>query len=361
MVPKPKNRRWIVVVLALAVVLSGCAAVPFASNEYTAREIGERAQEKYESIESYEGTITTSFHSTERNRTTTAHVWVKPHAQKTRYEYVSPETMAGSVIVSNGSTMTMYNASENTVTQMSLSVGGSELPAQNFSRQFEHVLDNFNVERKGTAAIGGRSTYALELTPKENGTGSGMVERYRLWIDKDRWFPLKTEMTMNMSGKVTKMTTTYTDLTFNSDIPESTFEFEPPVGATVQTNEAPSIERFESVDEAKAASPIEMREPSSVPDGYAFEQAVVSTSSEHNSVSLTYVNDGKKLLVTQSTRSPTDLDGDDSVMVNGHEATVRTFGDVTSLTWTCEGVTISVNGELSTDALVDVASSIDCG
>lgn len=347
------------VALALALVFAGCSGAPISPDDLSAEEIGERAQEKYESIDSYEGTLTSSVASANVNRTTTANVWVRPHSNELRYEYVSSGPMNGTVMVSNGSVMWSYNESANTVRKTDISGLGSGVAATNYSSVFENAFERYDISHEGSATVGDRSTYVIELTPK-NGSSTVAIEEWTLWIDKDRWFPVKHEMTTSIDDETSTTTVEYTNLSFNTDVPDDTFEFEPPADATVEQTRVPDVEQYESVDGIDAATSFDVVEPSELPDGYEFTRAVRSNSSESRSATLTYENESDALVVRQFTGNLSGTDADETVTVNGHEASVTTYGETTSLSWTCDGRSYSVIGSLPTDELTDVASSLDC-
>lgn len=347
------------VALALLVVLSGCSAVPLSTDDVSAKEIGERAQQKYESIESIEATVTTSTTSADTNRTTTAHVWRRPHSNEMRYEYDSSGPMNGVTMVSNGSVTWTYNESENTVRRTDLSGLDTAATAPNYTQMFENIFDRYEIDYGGSATVGDRDTHVIELTPK-NGSSAGVVTKWTLWIDEERWFPVKNEMTSSFDNQTMTTTTTYTNLTFDADIPDGTFEFDPPADATVEKTEVPDIEQYESVGAADANASLDVTEPDELPDSFEFTRATVSNGSEFESVTLTYENDSASVVVRQSTRSTPETDANETVTVNGHEAAVTGYDETTSLTWTCDGRTYSVTGQLSTDELADVGASLDC-
>jgi len=347
--------------LAALVVLSGCSAVPLSPDDVSAKEIGRQAQQKYESIDNFHGTVTTSITSPDTNRTITSEVWKRPNSNEMRYEYVSPASMSDTVMVSNGSVTWSYNGTENTVRRTELSGVGSASTAPNYSRVLQNVFDRYEVDYEGSESVGDRDAYVIELTPK-NESSTGAIEEWTLWIDKDRWFPVKSKTESSFDNRSMTTTTTYTNLTFDTEVPDGTFEFEPPANATVETNEVPEIRGYDSVSEADANVSFDVTEPSQLPDGFELTRAMVSNSSDAESVTLTYENDSGSLVVRQSTQSTqsTQVDADETVTVNGHEAAVSTYEDTTSLAWTCDGRTYSVTGELSTDRLADVGSSLDC-
>lgn len=347
------------VAFALFVVLSGCSAMPLSTDDVSAERIGERAQQKYGSIESFEGTVTTSITTPDRNRTTVAHVVARPNENQRRTEYVAPEPMNGTVIVSNGSVTWSYNESTDTVRRTNLSGVRTDTTGPNYAQLFENVLDRYDVSYEGSASVGDRDTYVIELTPK-NGSSTEIVTEWTLWIDKERWFPVRSEMTSRFDNETMTTTTEYTNLTFDVDVPDGTFEFDPPAGATVETYETPTIRQYDSVAAADANSSLDVTAPADLPEGFELTRASTSNGSEFESAILTYGNGSASVVVRQSTRSTPGTDAAETVTVNGREAAVTTYGETTSLTWTCDGRTYSVTGQLPTEDLVAVAESLDC-
>lgn len=137
------------------------------------------------------------------DQTTVMHTVAKPKAGMTQTEYTSPESMSGDLVVSNRSAMWTYDASENTAQKLNLS--GLELPTTPQYGQFvEQFTEQYNITQKGTATIAGRDTYVLKLTPKED---TEFATNGTMWIDTERWFPVKTELSMSVQNETTTLTT----------------------------------------------------------------------------------------------------------------------------------------------------------
>lgn len=356
------SRRLAAVAAVLLVALSGCAGMPFGADDMSAEEISEKVEQQYQDIGTYTGTVTTEMVTGNETRTTTANVWVNQSSGEMRYEYVSPERMNGTVLVSNGSTMWMYNETTDTARKTDVSKFGSQ-GMTNFSKVIRNVLENYNVSYAGTETVGDRSTHVLSMTPKNGSEMAEFIQNYTLWVDKDNWFPVKRHSVSSFGGETYEVKTTYTNVTFDADVPADVFEFEPPADAEVTENTIPDREQYESVGAADEAVPFEVTEPQNLPDGYELGNVTVTSNDDYSAVSLSYENETETLTVTQSNRTGLPggtTDSAENVTVGNETGTYTEFGDTAILRWTCGGESYTVTGSLSKSELVAVAESVDC-
>lgn len=103
------------------------------------------------------------------------------------------------------------------------------------------VLDEYNrqcstAQLQNEATLDGRDVYVVVMTPVEHcatakGNAPTTVSRMVLWLDKQSFFPLKWE-NFTTDGKPLYQYEV-TSLQYDTAIPESTFTYTPPAGATV--------------------------------------------------------------------------------------------------------------------------------
>lgn len=361
---RKSSLRLATLAVVLAVALSGCAGMQFGSGDMSAEKIGEQVEQKYENVGTYTGTVTTKTVSGNETRTTTANVWMNQSGDEMRYEYVSPEQMAGTVLVSNGSTMWMYNETTDTARKTDTGGLGSQVAAPNYSQVVRNLLENYNVSYRGTETVGDRSAYVLSLTPKAGSAMAEYTDNYTLWIGEDSWYPVKRHTVMSLDGETIETTMTYTNLTFDANVSAETFEFDPPEDAEVTTLETPDRQQYESVEAADAEVSFDVAAPRHVPDGYEQGNVTVTSGSNYTSVSMSYENGTDHLSVSQSsvTAGTNATSGDDeTVTVDGRTGTYSEFGSTAILRWTCGGESYTVSGPLSKSELLAVGESIDCG
>lgn len=348
------------------VAAAGC------TGDMASDEIASKAQEKYDSIESYRGTIIieapglmATEGSDEVRRMEAEMAFKKPDMN--RVEYVS-EDKRGDITVTNGSTTWIYDASENSVRVIER-VG--EAPAETDIGPFvKNMMERFDVSLRGTGTVSGRDCYVLELTPKEE---QKMVGNQTVWIDREHWMPIKIESELTVRNETVTNTVLYRDMEFNVEIPDSEFEFEVPENATVEESTITPPEKYSSFDEAQQNTDFELKEPTYLPEGYEFDDAFVM--SEGRVVSLNYGRGTEGLVLTQR-QAPKGAEGDievvggpgdaesETVEVNGRNATLRKMGpsdDFRRLSWGCGDLIMSLSGELDKDELIKMAESVECG
>jgi outer membrane lipoprotein-sorting protein len=352
---KYRSRPLVLFAVVTLVALSGCAGVPLTEDDLSAQEIGEQVEQKYENVGTFTGTMTTETVFGNETRTSKANIWQNQSSSELRYEYLGPGAQNGTILVSNGSTMWRYNDTDNTAQKTNLSSIGTEGMSPDYQSVIENLLENYNVSYQGT--------YVLSLDPKNGSSISNITEELTFWVDQDNWFPVKRHSVSSFDNQTIESTTTYTNLTFDADVPADTFEFEPPENAEVTENEMPTSEDHDSVSEAAANVSFEVNEPEHLLDDYEFANATTTFANGNAIVSLVYENETSQLRVSQSNRTAMAgaSDNSDSTMsINGHEATYNEYGSNGYLRWTCENYSYTVSGELPKSELTTVAESIDC-
>jgi outer membrane lipoprotein-sorting protein len=219
---------------------------------------------------------------------------------------------------------------------------------------------DYRVSYEGTATVAGDETYVLTVTGP---TGAGPVGNYTqtLWLDTDHYVPLKRQTTWTQAGERTTITTTYTNLTVESDLAAERFRFEPPENATVETPETPQQEQYESVDALQRAASLEVPEPT-LPPEFALASATRTDGRRVTSVGLRYVNATAtvEIAAIEPVYSP-QTDGE-RASVAGRNATYRDLGAEQSVVWTCNGTQYKVSTTgLGRAGTLAVAATVGCG
>ncbi|WP_128476990.1 outer membrane lipoprotein-sorting protein [Halorussus pelagicus] len=356
---QPSSRTLAALAVVLLVAFSGCSAVEFGQDQ-SAEEISKQVEQKYEEIGTYTGTVTTEVVMGNETSTSTAEVWANQSGNELRYEYSAPESMNGTILVSNGSTMWMYNGTDNTVRKSNLSGFGAQNATPDYESIIDNFLENYNVSYEGTESVSDRSAYVLSLTPKNDSSTAQFTDEMTLWIDKETWFPVKRHSVSSFNNETIETTMTFTNLTVDADVPDDTFEFDPPSDAEVVENEMPDLHEHDTVAQADANVSFDVTAPERVPDGYELETVRTTFMGDNATASLTYQNGTDKLSVTQSNRTAT-IDGDDeTVAIGDHDGSYAEYGSTGILRWNCDGKSYSVAGSLPKSELVTIAESIRC-
>lgn len=302
-------------------------------------------------------------------------------------------------VVSNGSTMGVYNESENTVQSVELAGVRTE-----WNRSVQSVADifaslaesssdddvsisplpavpggdgaassavgagslpnvgNLSMTYRGTATAGGQEAYVVDFEPTTN---RSLINNGTIWFDTDRYYPIKTSYSASIEGRSSRITTEYRNLTYNPSVDEGAFTFEPPANATV-AEDSQSLSVYQSREELVDGTDQSVPDPD-LPEGYEFAEGAITADGENRSLTLQYANDGNSLSITKRTPPREDSNATDAsdeaaetVDVAGHEGTYRELGEASALSWQCEGSEYTLAGQLSKSELESIAETMAC-
>jgi outer membrane lipoprotein-sorting protein len=386
-----------VVAVALAVVLSAGTAVAFTAGgpaqhslqtgqaqtgeangtaNLSASEVVQDARQSYDGIQNFNATLVRT--STTSNATgtitttnTTGKLSVK-QPSKLRIEYSEPEERAGDIIVSNGTTTTIYDAGNNTVRTLNTSFGGMQAMNQTgYIDTIERTLTQSNVSYEGTATVAGEETFVLSVTP--NATGNVTPANQTFYLSQESYLPVKTvsesSFTFGNETTTTRSTTLLRDLQVNVGLPDSLFEFDAPDDAERLGGFTSGVSTYDSIEEVQQNTNVTVCEPSAVPDGYSFANATVTTINNNTSVSLQYtngsgdpINDSLSVSIStaQSEQQANASEFGQNVSIDGQSGTYVEAGGGGIVTFTADDLRYTITGPFSQDELISIAESIDC-
>lgn len=168
-------------------------------------------------IVDYEGTKVLSVLRGETMETVTVSETHK-RPGKTRLEYLSPEGLAGRVVIDDGLRNWHYEPRLHTVFEGPSLAAPAGAPASG-------LFDRYRVSLLGIEDVIGRPTAVLRMQPR---VGGG--ER-RLWVDRTTGVALRYEERDPQDGLV--MTSYFTRISFGLNIPDALFRPRPPAGARI--------------------------------------------------------------------------------------------------------------------------------
>lgn len=389
--------------VAVAVVCLATAGiyVAFGGDAGTADEpIGENAAERYESIEGVSANVTIVMETPNGTDRMRLHVKQRPG---TRYIYQRVYDDSGGYreTYANGSVMWQYDPQAGEATRLTLDEGSFE--GENMSEQLGELFaqidaggddgddgpkrgvsplpeppgpvtsdpsvgnvappnaTEYDVSYLGTETVDGRETYVVEINGTLRGRGEMLLSNVTqtLWVDSERYFPLKYHQTWDRPDGSYAVTQTYSNVTFDPGLNDSTFEFDPPENVTVNERTYPDVESYDSRAALVEAADVEVPDPD-LPDGFSLQGARRIDGADE-SVSLTYGNGSAEVVVTVRNATYDGNGTGEEVDVNGRSGTYSEAGSMRVLTWTCDGRTVSVSGDgLARSSLVRVAESIGC-
>jgi len=352
---KRQTKQIAVAAIAIAaVLLTGCVDQV---SEMSADEIASMMAAKQAEIEDFSATmVMTSSYGGEGMTMQATMVTIPP--DKSRVEYIEPAELAGTVMVTNGSTMWTYDPAKNQVTKMALP---EDMPSEmDYTELVKNLLDENDISLEGTEDVGGRSTYVIEATPK-NESNREFISKTRVWVDRENWMLLGTEMYDADGNPMVKVE--YTDITFNTGIPDGEFILEVPAGAeVVETSLADMIPEEMTLDEARANLTFDLRTPSYLPEGYEFNHVLV-TGGEQEVVSLQYTNGDVRLYLSEWISDDTEQSGTmrgepEIVEINGTDGEFTSVFGMSALQWSADGIDYSLLGAIEKNELVKVAESL---
>lgn len=145
---------------------------------------------------------------------------------KLRIDYSRPGVKVLSVI---GENFTFYEPSlrqamKSTVGKVSKGKTGANLVGLDGS--LKSLLNNYNIDIAGDAAVNGQMATVLRLTPKGNGQYKGID----LWINQQSWLPIQWKMT-ERNGDYTIVTLKNTQI--NTNIADAAFVVNLPSGTKI--------------------------------------------------------------------------------------------------------------------------------
>jgi outer membrane lipoprotein-sorting protein len=347
----PRKRLLLTVGLAMALVTSGCVSGPLSEDQEA--ELADRVEGELGDIDAYEATIVTEVTLENRTVETERRVKVNLNTGETYQRTLAPADREGDLFVSNGSVAWNYDASENAVHRFD-SGGAATLGQANVTNFLQNLGDRYNVTVEGSATIDGTETHVAELTPEQSNVDGNMT----VWLDKSTYFPVKITQTFAANDQSFETTIWFENVTLDPEFEPGIFDYEPPADATVDTVDLPESERFDSMTALEDAANQSVASVE-LPDDFAFERGMVILDDGNETVRSVYTNESARVSVAQYTERALTTDGED-LTVNGHDATLTTYGDTAMVTWTCEGTMYAVTTSAGADFATDVAASVDC-
>ncbi|MBN2407068.1 MAG: outer membrane lipoprotein-sorting protein [Elusimicrobia bacterium] len=126
-------------------------------------------------------------------RTLRAMSWIQG-TDRSFSEYLSPPREAGTKMLKLGDELWIYSPSTDRIIKIAghmlrSSVMGSDLSYEDYMED-PKLTDIYEADLVKEEEAGGRNCFVIELTAK---TGSAAYFRRRMWIDKERYLPLKEE------------------------------------------------------------------------------------------------------------------------------------------------------------------------
>ncbi|WP_335999445.1 LolA family protein [Halorientalis halophila] len=395
-------KRLVVAVVVLVGVFGVFGLVQTGAEEpESATQIGANAAERFASIDGLNATRRTVVTGGDETHESVHRVSLRPTDGLFRERLVRGPGPANNVTVSNGSVMWWRNRHSGNVTRLDLS--STDRPTER--TQGERIADLFSrlnvtesgagtaatptpgidplpsvpesgapqgaragettaemrdaafgVRYNGTDTVDGRTVYVLSITPRNE----SLVDEYeqRLWVDAERFFPLKRETAWMADGERHSQTVIYENVTFDPGLSDSVFEYDSPADASVERKDQPRIDTYSSTAALRSQTNFSVPEPT-LPSTFTLQYASRSDGRGITNVGLRYANATSRVTVTKATISSSS-EGDWQVSIGDRSADVR-VGYTNYVTWSCDGYYYKVFSEdLGPDLLIEIARSVGC-
>ncbi|MCU4925199.1 DUF4367 domain-containing protein [Halobacteria archaeon AArc-dxtr1] len=206
------------------------------------------------------------------------------------------------------------------------------------------------------------TVYQLPIETAIEETGDEYAERVTVAFDRETMFPLSYEL----DAETTTLEITYTNVTVDPEpgFDDDLFTFEPPEDEPPEEIVFPSYEAFDTVTEAGEAAPVDVTEPSAIPERFDLETSDVweYPDEDRTAVQLRYGSDDDESVQISVGDAPREIPvTGESIDINGAEATLATTDQGTELEWERDGQHYHVFGSdsLESETVIEIAASLD--
>jgi len=264
-----------------------------------------------------------------------------------RLEYLSPEDLAGRLIVDNGAVTWHYEP------RLNMAFEGPTLEGGVLSRDLTMLLRNYRVTALGVEDVIGRQAYVIGLDPIRRGV------RRQLWVDRATGTVLRSEERDPSRGVI--LSTYFSRISFSLNQPEAYFQFRKPAGARL-------FKMFAT--EAGSMSPAALQArvrfavliPPVLPEGYTFRGGALSRFGSLESVYLRYSNGGNLISFFEAPAGSIGWpSAGQRTTVEGQPARLVDLGYFRVLIWEQRGLRVTAVGTVPTETLLTVAGHIAAG
>lgn len=294
----------------------------------------------------YEGTkVITALRDGRAETVTVAESHKRPNML--RLEYLSPEDVAGRLIVDDGAVVWHYEprlnmAFEHRTVQEALP--GNDLTL---------LHRNYTLTLLGTDEVIGRQAYVIALVPKDDGV------RRQLWVDRATGTVLRSEDRDPSRGVV--LTTYFSRISFSLNLPEALFRFRLPAGARVFKMQTTDGDVMSPADLQRRVG-FAVLIPPVLPQGYTFRGGAVSRFGSLASVYLRYSDGGNLISFFEAPAGSIGRPAfGQPIRIAASPGQFIDLGYFRVLIWEQRGLRVTAVGTAPTDTLIAVASQLAAG
>jgi len=260
-----------------------------------------------------------------------------------RLEFLSPEGVAGRLVVDDGVQTWHYEPRIHTVIQ------GPSLGAP-IDVRTDRWMERHTVKLLGVEEVIGRTTAVLSIQPRE-----GRGER-RLWIDRTTGIALRTEDRDPADGLVA--TTYFTRISYALNIPDALFRPRFPAGAPVVSPTEPS-RPLVAVGALEKAVGFRVIVPPSLPGGFTLQGGEPVTGGPVTAARLHYSDGARALALFVAPAGRLGPPGRGAAIAAlGPQARALGWGGTRMVQWESRGQRLTLVGQLPLGDLISLAETI---
>jgi outer membrane lipoprotein-sorting protein len=385
----------LVIVVAVGVVAAGGAVILSDETPRPSPEAVDNASERYRSLDGFAATMVSTTTIGNETSRSVRRVTGRPGTNKYRSVAVNESAAPIDVTVSNGTTVWYYDRDNDTVQRIDVDLGANRTGFLLGSSYVERLLEaalgdtnesssgvstlpmvsgpgqpdpsgslrtnasnTLNVSYRGTERTSGREAYVLELTDAGDGN---RLENYtaKVWVDTEWFAPLRQQTNFTVDGQRYSTVTSYRNVSFDPDLSDVSFRFDPPSDANVTVERGPSIARYDSRTALERNASLSVPDPD-LPDDFRFQRGV-RTTGPNRFVTLQYTNGTSSFSITVSNSTSVAATEGREVAVGSATGRLQTLAGSTLVGWRCDGQAYSVTGSnVGNETVLDVARSIGC-
>ncbi|SFS77051.1 outer membrane lipoprotein-sorting protein [Halostagnicola kamekurae] len=375
------------IILALVVPTAGCVGFVDGAAE-SGTEVRQELS-KAEPPETLSATVETTTTTTTPNgsdtRTITESVWLRETGES-RTEgggERSGDEDGGYVVVDDGDTV--WHQESGSVTSYESQNNDTSRLERIYAEQ-ERYFERFDVQSVDETTVDGRRAHRVVFEPHQNETVERSIDvmvdetTYRIPLetelqavdddqpneieivfDAETMFPLQFEM---VSDRV-EFSVTYRDVSFNDELEDDLFEFEPPADSESEGITLPEITEYDTVEAANESVYFTVSAPDAdtLPSGFDLESVTrtVYLKEDRTQVTQSYRDDEDRSVRVAIGDGPRAIPVEGSpASVNGADATLGETEHGTELEWEHDGhyYHVFADADLEEETVLEIAQSL---
>lgn len=317
----------------------------------------ENFTERLETLDTVEFTRTTESESDGKTTNTTERVVADVEDGQMRIEIRDSTYGSNSTTVVNETHIVTYNPETNTISSYEDESQETRVLPQLTQMANESAVD---YEYVGTDTVEDEKVHLLDAALQQQQTRENTTMSVTVAVDTETYFPIQYETSVRSDKYNFTYTQTYSNVTINGDVPESSFTLDVPEDATEPSSNGPEITSYSDHSTLQSAS--ELSAPAAgLPGDFKFDGARIINGDNYYSMSLMYTNGEDRVQVNVQDKSSFDWseqDNYEAVQLGDEPGHYAEYDEYAFLRTNTDEQSYSVHGELSKDKIIEIGEAI---